>query len=129
MLQGMHGDGDYLEIPGDFLQADVPDWEPLRHAVGDELLGWFKWMGEIELDDASRLHVYRHVRSREYLHLRADGRAYVYIPPPDYGTYRQISLARAMEVTFETLWDDQTISPDHRRAARAVIDRASAAPP
>lgn len=38
---------------GDLRQYDEPEWRPLLEAVGEELVGDFMWMHEVELADGS----------------------------------------------------------------------------
>jgi hypothetical protein len=66
-------------IKGTMLQGDEPAWEPLVAAVGGHQAGWFMWMYEIELEDTSRVHAYKHVSTRRYMHLGEDGRAFAYV--------------------------------------------------
>jgi hypothetical protein len=37
------------------------------------------WMHEVELEDGTRLHAYKHHETRRYLHLDHGGRAFVFI--------------------------------------------------
>jgi hypothetical protein len=67
-------------IAGEMVHADHPDWDPLTHA----LLGWFMWMFEVELADGRKVHAYKHIVSRDYLHLTHDGRAFVFRPEHSY---------------------------------------------
>jgi hypothetical protein len=39
------------------------------------------WMFEVELESGLRLHAYKHIETRKYLHLDKEGRAFAYIPP------------------------------------------------
>lgn len=66
---------------GKFVQCEQPEWRPLCGAVGDRLAGQFMWMAEIELDDGTRVHAYKHVQTRRYLHLDMHGRIFVLVPP------------------------------------------------
>jgi hypothetical protein len=67
-------------ITGEMVQGEQPDWDPLTHA----LLGWFMWMFEVELADGRKLHAYKHIVTRDYLHLTHDGRAFVFRPEHSY---------------------------------------------
>jgi hypothetical protein len=64
-------------IPGKSTQYKEPDWQPLLdmapHHVDD-----FMWMHEVELEDGTRLHAYKHYWTRRYMHLSSDRRAFVY---------------------------------------------------
>lgn len=46
--------------------------------LAPEHLGDFMWMHEIELEDGTRLHAYKHYETRRYLHLDHGGRAFVF---------------------------------------------------
>jgi hypothetical protein len=55
-----------------------PDWEPLLELAEDHIDD-FMWMFEVELESGLRLHAYKHVETRKYLHLDKEGRAFVYL--------------------------------------------------
>lgn len=80
-------------ITGEMIQGDRPDWEPLTHA----LLGWFMWMFEVELADGRKVHAYKHIISRDYLHLTHDGRAFVFRPEHSYA---EVDLEEAVSGLF-----------------------------
>lgn len=63
---------------GQVLQFDHPVWEPLEN-LAFEHAGEFMWMHEVELEDGTRLHAYKHRETRRYLHLDHGGRAFVFI--------------------------------------------------
>jgi|SRR4051794_23543879 hypothetical protein len=63
---------------GRVLQYEHPVWEPLIELVS-ERVGEFMWMHEVELEDGTRLHAYKHWETRRYLHLDHGGRAFVFI--------------------------------------------------
>lgn len=92
------------ELAGAIYQWELPEWQPLMELVG-ELATWFMWMGELRLDDGTRLHAYKHAETRRYAHIAADGRTFRYLPParlddPDDGAYREISRATAIDEAF-----------------------------
>lgn len=65
------------KLRGYALQHETPDWAPLlRLAAGH--IDDFMWMLEVECDDGTRLHAYKHQWTRRYLHLDSDGRAFIY---------------------------------------------------
>jgi len=64
---------------GRVVNYERPVWEPLM-ALAPEHVGDFMWMHEVELEDGTRLHAYKHVETRRYLHLDHGGRAFVFIP-------------------------------------------------
>jgi hypothetical protein len=71
-------------IRGRATQGDHPDWKPLLDSVGEQVTGDFMWMYEVELDDGTHLQAYKHIDTRDYIHLAADGQAYYYKPPDRY---------------------------------------------
>lgn len=70
------------KIPGQTIQYESPNWEPLLY-LARVYVGEFMWMCEIELKGGVRLHAYKHIDTRRYLHLTEDGRAFAYCPPKD----------------------------------------------
>lgn len=58
--------------------VERPNWAPLLALVGVELTGWFMWMGEVELSDGARVHVYKHRDTRRSVHVAEDGRTFYY---------------------------------------------------
>jgi hypothetical protein len=107
-------------IAGTLKQFDEPDWEPLRELVGMDLAGWFMWMHEIKLADASTVHAYKHVATRRYLHLAHDGRAFTYVPR---GGYLEIHPRHAIDLAFEH-WDEVAPGPDDPEVVRTALRRA-----
>ncbi len=86
-------------------QFQHPDWEPLLGLAGAELARWFMWMGELRLSDGTRVHGYKHVETRRYLHLSPDGRAFEYLVPASFGDerperYREWSRVDALDDAF-----------------------------
>ena len=73
---------------GTVVQGDTPDWQPLLDALGEEITGDFMWMFEVRLSDDTSLHAYKHIDTREYLHLTSDGRAFVYEESEHYRQLR-----------------------------------------
>ena len=63
---------------GTAVQWTKPDWKPLLDTVGEEVTGDFMWMCELELSTRTRIHAYKHVDTRRYVHLDHKGRAYTY---------------------------------------------------
>ncbi len=59
-------------------QYDKPEWAPLLELTPDHI-DEFMWMFEVELDSGLRLHAYKHIETRKYLHLDKEGRAFVYL--------------------------------------------------
>ena len=65
-------------LSGTLAQYERPDWDPLIDFVGLEVVGCFMWMDELELEDGLRVHAYKSIATRRYLHLGIDGRAFAY---------------------------------------------------
>lgn len=61
-----------------------PDWNPLELTVAPRHLDDFMWMFEVELDDGAVLQAYKHRETRGYLHLSAEGDAFIYEYPDRY---------------------------------------------
>lgn len=115
------------DIWGELGQCEEPEWRPLIDIVGVELAAWFMWMCEIELDDETRVHAYKHICTRRYFHLSVDGRAYAYVPRH---RYREIDRRQAIDIAFEC-WKELCPKVEHdglraglRRARRAETARA-----
>jgi hypothetical protein len=68
---------------GRLLKIDVPEWEPLLNLAPDLVVD-FMWMGTVQLIDGTRLQVYKHYWTREYLRLSEDGRAFLFVPKTRY---------------------------------------------
>ncbi|HWO84705.1 MAG TPA: hypothetical protein VNM38_13080 [Solirubrobacterales bacterium] len=70
-------------IRGRILKVDAPEWEPLLNLAPDHVVD-FMWMGAALLADGTRIQVYKHYWTRDYLHLADDGRAFVFVPKTRY---------------------------------------------
>ncbi len=105
---------------GIVVRTDAPDWVPLEVAIGSEIAGWFMWMCEIRLVDGPRLHAYKHVATRRYLHIAEDCRAFNYFGD---GRYGEVGLASAIVRAFSG-WERALPSPCHVRALHAAVDSA-----
>jgi hypothetical protein len=84
-------------ITGHMLDGDDPTWEPLLAAVGGHHAAWFMWMYEIELADETRVHAYKHVSTRRYMHLCENGRAFEYVGED---RYREIDPDDAADIAL-----------------------------
>lgn len=107
-------------LSGQMRQYDEPDWAPLRDLVGMKLADWFMWMHEIELEDGSAVHAYKHIATRRYFHLAVDGRAFIYLSG---GFYDEIEPRRAIDLAFET-WDGCLTERDDPEETRRELRRA-----
>jgi hypothetical protein len=70
-------------IRGRILKVHAPEWEPLLNLAPDHVDD-FMWMGTVQLTDGTRLQMYKHYWTRDYLHLAEDGRAFVFVPKTRY---------------------------------------------
>jgi hypothetical protein len=86
---------------GRLAQYTAPVWEPLVVAVGERLAETFMWMHEEELDDGLVLHAYKHIHTRRYLYLTADGRAF---EPAPCGGFVPMRLDHAIEQALCSWW-------------------------
>lgn len=111
------------EIQGKLIRCERPDWELLCDLIGDSLAGWFMWMAEVELDDGTAVHLYKHRETRQYVHLDASGRAFDYRPEH---TYTRLAAATAIKRAF-TGRGRALLTPSDKAALRAAIARAPAA--
>jgi len=84
-------------IAGELSQCDEPEWQPLLDLIGLELVDWFMWMQEIELEDSSRVHAYKHTATRRYFHIAEDGRTFLYA---GRNRYREIDRQQAIAEAF-----------------------------
>jgi len=107
-------------LAGTLLQLDEPDWGPLVTLVGAELASWFMWMGAIALADGAVVQAYKHIDTRRYLHLAADGRAFVYTPR---GRYQETTRQDAIEEAFHR-WESFLFESDEPELLRAALQRA-----
>lgn len=63
---------------GRVINHEHPIWEPLIR-LAREHVDDFMWMHEIELEDGTRHHAYKHWETRRYLHLDHGSRAFVFV--------------------------------------------------
>lgn len=91
------------------------------------------WMGTIQLTDGTRIQVYKHYLTRDYLHLSEDGRAFVYVPKT---RYREVSppwlLMRVLGTEFnpetrysvrQNVWPEQARITFARSATKHRVSR------
>ncbi len=70
-------------IKGKSVRTPAAEWEPLLDLAPAHVAD-FMWMGSVELRDGTRLQLYKHYWTRNYLHLDGDGRAFVNTEPQHY---------------------------------------------
>lgn len=107
-------------LRGTVIQAGNPDWRPLERAVGAELARRFMWMYEVRLDDGTRVDAYKHVMTRRYLHLGADGIA---LRHGLDGRYRAIALESAIQAAFDG-FQSQGVGPHDAPLLAAALASA-----
>jgi hypothetical protein len=106
------------EIGGRTVQVDRPHWETLHRLVGDELADRFMWMSEVELEDGTRLHVYRDEPTRRYLHLADDGRAFRF---KGDAKYRQVDPRPALLALYIDVGDAARLDEVQEAALRLAL--------
>ena len=109
-------------------QRERPDWEPLIALVGLDVVGCFMWMNELVLEDGTRLHAYKSIATRRYLHLAVDGRAFA---ERANDRYERVTPLEALEAAFAG-WEDLYPPPRDpdggARAARPPCARVNGYP-
>ena len=110
-------------VHGSPTSVDMPCWGPLIDLVGLRLVRDFMWMFEVQLDDASTLHAYKHIETRRYLHLHEDGgRTFAYV---DGDRYREFDPRLALRAVFAD-WERTVPECDDREAIRVALANAYA---
>jgi hypothetical protein len=104
------------------LQCHEPDWRPLLKAVGEEVTCHFMWMCEVELSSGKRLHAYKHIDTRRYVHLDRDGAAFVYEWPE---RYRSSPVTEVLTEVFAPLPGLVGVTVQQISAAWAAVERLS----
>jgi len=105
---------------GTSIQGERPEWGPLLEAVGEEVTGNFMWMFEVVLTDGTSLQAYKHIDTRGYIHLAADGEAFVY---ESRDRYRRIPAADVLAAVFAPLPDLAGVTERQIRASWAAVER------
>ena len=112
-------------IRGTPLRSGEPEWRPLLDLIGSRLAEWFMWMFDLSLADGARVHAYKHVATRRYLHLAEDGRAFVHEGDE---RYREIQPRHAIHLAFAG-WESLSPEPEdllaHAALLRLVSTRAA----
>jgi hypothetical protein len=92
----------------------------------------FMWMFEIATSDHRRLHAYKHIVTRGYVHLDEEGNAFYFVDTDDH-TYRPIALHRILDAVLSPWWKEGLSGgpPGAMTAARRAVRRArlAAKPP
>jgi hypothetical protein len=101
-------------------QGEEPDWGPLLDAVGRYVVSDFMWMFEVELSDGTRLQAYKHIDTRRYVHLAADGATFAFNPPDRYDP---VSKTDAFRAVFAGLPRLAGVTDDQLAVTRAAVDR------
>src|SRR3954468_7633498 len=104
------------EIRGVSQSPTTPVWEPLLDAVGEDVASWFMYMFWVATGDGRRLHAYKHIATRGYVHLDSDGNAFYYVHPD---RYRPIALAEILEAVLAPWWEHGLADGDAADVAAA----------
>lgn len=107
---------------GEAIQGDDPNWEPLLETAGHRVVGDFMWMFEVELSDGRRLQAYKHIDTRGYVHLDADGNAFAYQSP---NRYRPIAPVDAFVAVFASLPGHAGVDEEQIRVSWWAVDRVA----
>ena len=96
-------------------------------------VGDFMWMGTVQLVDGTRLQMYKHYWTRDYLHLSEDGRAFVFVPKTRYEEVNppwllmqvlRMELVPSFRYSVrQNVWGDETRITFARSATRHRISR------
>lgn len=106
-------------LAGEVVQSDRPTWDLLTSPLGESIAEWFMWMYEVRLDDGSRLHAYKHVMTRRYLHLGPEGGAFAY---DREGRYQPIPFASAVRLVFSGC--ERTLPDSHLLELWSAVESA-----
>lgn len=107
-------------VRGEMTQGDRPNWKPLEDLVGDEVVGDFMWMYEVELADENALQAYKHIDTRRYIHLDARGKAWGYRPED---RYHRVDAADVLTEVFAILPGLAGVTARQIRASYEVVER------
>jgi hypothetical protein len=78
------------------------------------------WMFEVELSNGKRLHAYKHIDTRCYVHLDHDGAAFAYL---ESGRYRSFPVTEVLTAVFAPLTGLRGVSDEQVRASWEAVDR------
>jgi hypothetical protein len=92
----------------------------LFNAVGDRVARDFMWMFEVRLGDGRSLQAYKHIDTRRYVHLTADGQAYFYEHPERYVSIPPWEIFAAV---FRTLPGLGGVTAGQILDSQAAVDR------
>ena len=104
------------EIEGRSVAPDAPTWEPLLRIVDEDVAEWFMYMFGVVTSDGRRLHAYKHIATRLYVHLDDDGNAFYFVPEH---RYRPVDLWRQLEAVLSPWWEVPLADGDERAVAAA----------
>jgi hypothetical protein len=112
------------------LSAREPEWEPLLNFAPDHVVD-FMWMYTVELTDGTRLQAYKHYWTRDYLHLDAEGRTFVYAGKERYEEVNppwllRLVLREELERRYsvrQNVWPEEPLIRCARSATKHRISR------
>ena len=106
---------------GEVCNFKQPNWRPLER-VAEEIAGAFMWMFEVDMENGDRVHAYKHIDTRCYLHLGVSGTAYAYVDEDDY---RVVDLGTLLSEALMD-WGAFGATPADLEACERIIARADA---
>jgi hypothetical protein len=107
-------------LRGEPTQGDTPNWQPLIDLIGEELVGSFMWMFEVELSNGSRIQAYKHIDTRRYIHLNSEGQAFAYRPED---SYLYVDAADVLDEVFASLPGLAGVTEAQIEASRRAAER------
>jgi hypothetical protein len=93
-------------IRGRTVQYESPEWQPLLD-FAPEHIDDFMWMHEVELERNHRVHAFKHIWTRRYIHLDHEGRAFAYCGDDLYQEVDPLDLLALV------LWKDREGPPPY----------------
>jgi hypothetical protein len=82
------------------------------------------WMNELVLSDGTRVHAYKSIATRRYLHVGVDGRVFA---ARRNDRFEPVTTHSALETAFAG-WEDLFPSPRDPEAVRALLARHGVTP-
>ncbi len=132
MLSEHHGQ---TMNPVKVIEQRCPDpavWEPLLKVLPEKAVTHFMFMGEVLWDHSTRIYLYKHIWTRRYINLDAQGRAYQfhasaqgshYVPVELTAAIRRTELGRNAPVSRS--WSRKGVVGPLARTCRALMQKKS----
>jgi hypothetical protein len=93
-------------VRGRTVQYESPEWQPLLEFAPAHVDD-FMWMHEVELHRNHRVHAFKHIWTRRYIHLDHEGRAFAYCGDDLYQEVDPVALLD------QVLWKDKEGPPPY----------------